>query len=287
MPPIVGLFVSIAIFTVMFALGLGLKTSSFALPRHQLGVLARILIGTCLLVPLAGLLLLELPLTADLSRSARFAIALMVICPSAPLALRRVSSPGSSSALAARIQVLAAVVAIVSVPLMAELFRWVNPVDGWDITAADVALQVTRVQLVPLAAGLLLRSWKPGWAERWSPAINRLASALLLLVIVLLLVITSSSLIPFLTGNLAALVAMASMVVISLAIGYGLAEKDPIRRQTVALVTCTRNLGLAAQLAVVYGSAIKGLIPAVLTYTLISVMISTLFLKLHSERTAT
>jgi len=193
MPPIVGLFVSIAIFTVMFALGLGLKTSSFALPRHQLGVLARILIGTCLLVPLAGLLLLELPLTADLSRSARFAIALMVICPSAPLALRRVSSPGSSSALAARIQVLAAVVAIVSVPLMAELFRWVNPVDGWDITAADVALQVTRVQLVPLAAGLLLRSWKPGWAERWSPAINRLASALLLLVIVLLLVITSSN----------------------------------------------------------------------------------------------
>jgi len=53
----------------------------------------------------------------------------------------------------------------------------------------------------------------------------------------------------------------------------------------VALVTCTRNLGLAAQLAVVYGSAIKGLIPAVLTYTLVSILLSTLFLKLLPART--
>jgi len=158
-------------------------------------------------------------------------------------------------------------------------------VDGWDITPAEVALQVTRVQLVPLAAGLLLNTWKPGWAERWSPAIDRLATALLLLMIVLMLVITSSSLIPFLTSNLAALVAMVVMVVISLATGYLLADRDPIRQRTVALVTCTRNLGLAAQLAVVYGSAIKGLIPAVLTYTLISVLLSTLFLKLQTART--
>ncbi|APD47844.1 bile acid:sodium symporter [Synechococcus sp. CS-602] len=285
MPPIVALLVSVAIFTVMFALGLGLKPSSFAVLRQHPGVMARILVGTCLLVPLAGLLLLELPLTADLSSPARFAIALMVICPSAPLALRRVSSPGSSPELAACIQVSAAILAIVSVPLMVELFTRVNPVDGWDITPAEVALQVTRVQLFPLAAGLLLKAWKPAWGERWSGVINQVATALLLLVVVLLLVITSSSLFPFLAGNLAALVAMALMVAISLAIGYGLAERDADKQRTVALVTCTRNLGLAAQLAVVYGSAIKGLIPAVLTYTLVSILLSTLFLKLLPART--
>ncbi len=284
MPPVVTLLVSVTIFMVMFSLGLDLNLSSLSLSRHRTGVLVRILIGTCLLVPLAGLVLLELPLVAGLSSPVKYAITLMVVCPSAPLALRRVSSPGGRAGLAALIQVSAAIVAIISVPLMAVLFLWVKPVQGWDITPAQVALQVTRVQLIPLAAGLLVKAVRPGWAQRWIGAISRLATALLLLMILVLLGITSSNLIPFLTQNLLALPVMLVMVAISLAIGYVLAGQDPIERNTVALVTSTRNLGLAAQLAVVYGSAIKGLIPALLTYTLMSILLSTAFLKLQAGR---
>ncbi|CAK6701506.1 sodium dependent transporter [Synechococcus sp. CBW1107] len=284
MPPIIGLLVSLTIFTVMFALGLGLRGSTFALSRHQPAVLGRILIGTCLLVPLAGLLLLELPLAAKLSVPVRFAIALMVICPSAPLALRRTSSPERASGLAARIQVSAALVAILSIPLLAGLFTLVRPVSGWDIRPLDIALQVTRVQLIPLAAGLLVKTWRPGWAERWTSTINKVATALLMVMVVVLLAITAGQLIPFLSQNLFGLLVMTAMVAISLGIGYGLAGPDPKERPTVALVTSTRNLGLAAQLAVVYGASIKGLIPAVLSYTLISTIVSIIVLKLLAAR---
>ncbi|MEA5474466.1 hypothetical protein VB716_09555 [Synechococcus sp. CCY9201] len=269
----------------MFALGLGLHGSSFALTRHHPGVLSRILIGTCLLVPLTGLLLLELPVAEDLSTAAKFAIALMVICPSAPLALRRASAQSRSAELAARIQVSAAIVAIISIPLLAQLFTAIKPVTGWNISPVEVALQVTRVQLIPLAAGLLVKTWRPAWAERWSSTINKVATALLVLMIVVLLVITSGDLIPFLTKNSLGLAFMIAMVVISFGIGYGLAGPGPNERPVVALVTSTRNLGLAAQLAVVYGSTIQGLIPAVLSYTLISLVFSTILLNLLARRT--
>jgi len=67
------------------------------------------------------------------------------------------------------------------------------------------------------------------------------------------------------------------MVAISLASATAWAERDADKQRTVALVTCTGILGLAAPLAVVYGMPLhQGLIPAVLPrticYTLVSIL---------------
>ncbi len=72
---------------------------------------------------------------------------------------------------------------------------------------------------------------------------------------------------------------MAVLSVLSLAIGYGLAGSDPLERRTVALVSGMRNTGLAAQLALTYGKGLPGLIPGLLSYVLITVIVSTLFLS--------
>lgn len=88
------------------------------------------MLASCLVVPLLGLGVILLPFAEGFSRPAKFAIALMVACPSAPLTLFRVSRSGGIPALALRLQLGAAILSIVSVPLMATLFFRLNQING-------------------------------------------------------------------------------------------------------------------------------------------------------------
>jgi predicted Na+-dependent transporter len=92
-------------------------------------------------------------------------------------------------------------------------------------------------------------------------------------------VLSGKLLLPFLQQNLVGLAAMAVLSVLSLAIGYGLAGADPLERRTVALVLGMRNTGLAAQLALTYGKGLPDLVPGILSYVLITVIVTTLFLR--------
>lgn len=215
MPQFAALLVTATIVTLMFSLGLGLKDYPFVLLRDRPGFFWRVLFGTCVLVPLAGLALVLLPFQAVLTRPAWVAMALMLVCPSAPLILFRVRGSGGTAELAARLQIAAALLAIVSIPLLAIVFKvslglfgweidgW--EIDGWEIHPAKVAVQVLQVQVLPVIAGVLLGQWQPGLAERCSRALASLASLLLLVMLVALLVLSGRQLFPFLQQNLVAL----------------------------------------------------------------------------------
>ncbi|MEA5443983.1 sodium dependent transporter [Cyanobium gracile] len=291
MPQAAGVLVTATIVTLMFSLGLGLKQYPFLLLRDRPGFLWRVLLGTCVLVPLAGLALVLLPMQGVLSRPAWVAMALMLACPSAPLILFRVRSSGGTAELAARLQIAAALLAIVTIPLMEILSRAGAGLVGWDaaewgIRPSEVAGQVLKVQVLPVIAGVLLGQWQPQLAQRCSRALGTLATLLLLGMMVALLLLSGRELVPFLQQNLVALAGMAVLSALSLAIGYGLAGRDPLERRTVALVTGMRNTGLAAQLALIYGQGIPGLIPGILAYVLITVIVCTLFLKWQQRQLA-
>lgn len=98
-------------------------------------------------------------------------------------------------------------------------------------------------------------------------------------VLLALLLLSGRQLLPFLQQNLVGLAGMAVLSVLSLVIGYGLAGSDPLEPRTVALVTGMRNTGLAAQLALTYGKGLPGLAPGLLSYVLMTVIVTTLFLK--------
>lgn len=281
---VAGVLVSATIVTLMFSLGLGLKPYPFLLLRDRPAFLARVLLGTCVLVPLAGLALVLMPLHGLLSRPAWVAMALMLACPSAPLILFRVRSSGGTAELAARLQIGAALLAIVTVPLMEVIFRSGAALRGWElvswgISPGQVAGQVLKVQVLPVLTGVLLGQWQPELARRCSLALGRLATGLLILMMLALLLLSGPQLLPFLQQNLVGLTGMAVLSVLSLAIGYGLAGTDPQERRTVALVTGMRNTGLAAQLALTYGRELPGLVPGILSYVLITVIVTTLYLK--------
>ncbi|MBW4530328.1 MAG: bile acid:sodium symporter [Aphanothece saxicola GSE-SYN-MK-01-06B] len=291
MPQAAAVLVTATIVTLMFSLGLGLKQYPFLLLRDRPAFLWRVMLGTCLLVPLAGLVLVLLPLHGLLSRPAWVAMGLMLACPSAPLILFRVRSSGGTAELAARLQIAAALLAIVTIPLLEIVFQAGAGLRGWQmvdwgITPAQVAGQVLKVQVLPVIAGVLVGQWQPQLAQRCSQALGKLATLLLLMMMGALLLLSSKQLLPFLQQNLVGLAAMAALSVLSLAIGYGLAGADPLERRTVALVTGMRNTGLAAQLALTYGKALPGLIAGILSYVLITVIITTLYLRWQQRELA-
>ncbi len=286
-----GVLVTATIVTLMFSLGLGLKQYPFLLLRDRPAFLGRVLLGTCVLVPLAGLALVLMPLHGLLSRPAWVAMALMLACPSAPLILFRVRSSGGTAELAARLQIGAALLAIATVPLMEVIFRAAAGLRGWEaaswgITPGQVAGQVLKVQVLPVVAGVLLGQWRPELARRCSRALGGLATVLLIVMMGALLLLSGRQLLPFLQQNLVGLAGMAVLSVLSLAIGYGLAGSDPLERRTVALVSGMRNTGLAAQLALIYGKGLPGLIPGLLAYVLITVIVTSLFLRWQQRQLA-
>ncbi|MCP9800195.1 bile acid:sodium symporter family protein [Synechococcus sp. RedBA-s] len=278
------LIVSAALFTIMFALGVGLTGEAIVLLRRRPALVIRVLIGSCVLVPLVGLVLLKLPLSLALTKPAQIGIALMAASPSAPLTLRKAGKVGGDRELAAVLQACVAVAAIVSIPLIADLYQSALGVSGWDITPRAVALQVSQTQVLPLLAGLMLRRWRPRWAQRLSGPLDKLANGLLLLLIVLVLIKSLPLLLPFAASNLAALGFMAVMVLAALAIGYWIAGPDPRERTTIALVTSMRNPGLALLFATTFDNGLPGLKLAVLSYLLVTVLLSIPFLRWQRQK---
>jgi predicted Na+-dependent transporter len=281
-----GLLVSLTLFTIMLALGVSLRMEALQQWRHQPGLLLRVLLGSCLLVPLVALLLLQTPWSASLHQPARFAIALMALSPSAPLTLRKAGKAGGDHQLAALLQVGAALAAILTIPLLGAAFKGAFHIEGWEIRPLDVALQVGRAQVLPLVLGLLIRQRLPQLAERLEAPLDKLANLLLLLLVVVVLVKAGPLLLAFIPQNLPALLLMALMVLISLAIGYAMAGTNGRERTTTALVTSMRNPGLALLFASTHGQAMTGVKLGILAYLLLTVLVSAPFLRWRRNQPA-
>ena len=273
------LLVTATLFAIMFALGVGLPLDGLGRWQQHRGLLLRGLIGTCLLVPVAAALLLLLPPTMSLSQPARFSIALMAVCPSAPLLMRKAGKQGGDRILAALLQVAAALAAIITIPLLASGFTRIFGVEGWQVQSQHVAAQVALVQLLPLLLGLLVRRFAPSWASRLEKPLDRLANGLLLLLVLVVLWKTAPLLVTYVGVNLIALPVMAALVLISLALGYGLANRDPCLGVTLALATSMRNPGLALLLAGIYAPEMPAVKLGILVYLLITVLLSIPFLR--------
>jgi len=268
------LLVTPTLFSVMLALGLSLQPESMHHWRSRPTLPLRVLLGSALLVPLLGLGLLQLPWSWELSRPARHAIALMAVCPSAPLALRKAGVSGGDRQLAALLQVSAALAAILTIPLLALLFRQAFRLDGWLIQPLDVATQVGLAQVLPLLLGVLLRRRLPQLAERIERPLERVANLLLLALVLVVLIKAGPALLVTIPSEPGALLAMAVLSGLALALGHWLGGDDPRERLTTALVTAMRNPGLALLFATAHGQALPGLKLWILTYVLMTLIVS-------------
>lgn len=289
----VEMFVAFTLFSTMLALGLSLRTEALRHWTIRSSLALRVALGSCLLIPLLGVALLYGPWSAQISMPMRITIALMALCPSAPLAVRKVRRQGGDHALAAVVQVQAAMMAMVTIPLLSPFFPhafdrggWLNDQIAVSLSAGwDVALQVGRVQVLPLLVGLGLRHLRPRLAERMEAPLNKIANLLLLILFAVILFTASGFLLRFIAGNLAGLLLMALQVSACLLIGRWLAAGDQrAHGNTTSLVTAMRNPGLALLFASHFGDEVYGLKLAILLYALMTALISIPVLRFNPSR---
>ena len=159
----IGLFATVTVFAVMFALGLMLGREQIAAALQRRVVLLAVVFAV--VVPVPALAVLALKLFA-LKGPVAVGIVLMAISPGAPVALRRALDAGGDRAFAPALHLAIVLLAVVTVPASVAILDWIFAAD-FTVTPFHIGRQVFFAQLLPLALGASLRALRPAIAANW------------------------------------------------------------------------------------------------------------------------
>jgi bile acid:Na+ symporter, BASS family len=240
----IGLFATVTVFAVMFALGLMLGREQITAAIQRRVVLLSVVFAVVVVVPALAVLGLN---ALGLKGPVAVGIVLMVISPGAPVALRRALDAGGNREFAPSLHLVIVLLAVLTVPATVAILDWIFAVD-FNVTPLHIARQVFFAQLVPLALGALLHAVRPALAARWESPLARIGNWLLLAMGVMVLadlpsIVAAVGWTPMIAG--------AAVTPCALAIGWAFAWHDREVRPAAAIAAAMRNPGLALVIATV------------------------------------
>jgi bile acid:Na+ symporter, BASS family len=231
-----------AIFTVMLSLGLLLGREQLAAALRRRNVLAAIVLGVIVPLPILAVLLVKF---LSLEGPVRLGIILMSVSPGAPLALRRAIDAGGHARFAPALHLAIVLLAVVTVPASIAILNVVFGV-AFKVSPVDVARQVFFSQLLPIGLGALTFAFRPGLAARIEPPLEKLSNVLFIGLALACVYFLGGLLIeigwlPILAG--------AGLTGCALAVGAACAGRDVDARPPAAVAAAMRNPGLALLIA--------------------------------------
>jgi BASS family bile acid:Na+ symporter len=217
--PILLYFVSLTIFTLMFALGVNHSFEQLTSLWRRPGLLLRSLLAVVFLVPMVVVLLLWV---FDLPPAVATGLAVLAAAPGAPLTYKRSQMAGGDPTYSASLQLTLALLAVVITPVILAMFSVLFELETEQVTLFKVALQVAEVTFLPVIIGLLIQRFAPKLAKAIVKPVQVIANVLFILLLVLIVVILVIA--PDLRAmlNLGGLpvAAILLMVAVSLTIGH-------------------------------------------------------------------
>ncbi len=230
------------VFTVMLTLGCGMVVGEFRwLWRHP-GLVARGLFAVLIAVPALAIVVTR---AFDLPRAADIGIVLMAISPGAPVALRRSLDAGGHRSFAPGLQILVALLAVVSMPLSIVALDEVYAGQA-SIAPGDLAKQVFIAQLLPLGLGMSMRRWLPVHTAWLEPKLALLASILIVVLAILAIIDVWQVVVG---AGLRIVLAIVAVTILALIAGHLMGGPDEATRTAVAISSAARNPGLALLVA--------------------------------------
>jgi BASS family bile acid:Na+ symporter len=222
----------IALWAVMFAMGVGLTPSDFL--RAVSGRRAFVL-GTAsmlILVPAAGTLLAVLfaPTPALM-----VGLVLLATTPSGILSNLLTDIAGGDVALSVSISLTLSLIYVFTLPLIAgfamqQAFGAAAPVQ---IPLLDSLSHILAVTLIPIACGMLFHRLAPRWAERLAPGVKTVATVVLVIVFAMITV-QQFGVLRAAFGRLMAIVVAMNLSAIALALVVSRLGRLT-RRETIAV----------------------------------------------------
>lgn len=252
--------------SLMLHTGLQVSLAHLMTCLRNYGLLGKALLANFVLVPIYGVVLARL---FHLSDPIATGVLLMAISPGVPfVVLSGGRRKGGSLGFAVELAFLLPALSIVTVPITASLV-----LPGAHISASSIVASLFIFQLVPLLIGILINERAPEAAAR----LRRLVGIVALIVVVTLLVLLAPRIAAAITtvyGSFGML-AMASLVILSLLTGWVLGGSERAYRRTLSVGTALRNIGLSAVIAT---TSFRGgeVAAAVLTYLVIQLVLVTL-----------
>jgi BASS family bile acid:Na+ symporter len=270
------------VFTVMFDLGLGIVPREFRWVWRHPGLIAKGLFCVLIAVPSIALLVTR---AFDFPRPVEIGIVLMAISPGAPVALRRSLDAGGHHSFAPALQILVAILAVVSMPLSIAALNEFYAGNA-SIAPGQLARQVFIAQLLPLGLGMLARRAFPTPAAWLEPRLAKLSNLLLIALTVLVLVDVWGTVVD--AGPGIALV-IVTITALALTVGHWLGGPEPATRSAVAISSAARNPGLALLVAALNGAppAISATILAYLVVSAFTVLAYVLWRRRAASRPST
>jgi len=264
--------------SLTFQAGLQVNRAHLMAVLRDYGFLGRALLANLVIVPLIGVVAVHL---FQLGDDVATGVLLMAIAPGVPfLGLAGGRAKGGSIGVAVSLLVMLQALAIITVPLTAQLVLPAH--DALFVPFGRLIVTLVLVQLLPLAVGMFVCERRPEAALGLGRPVMVVAG----LCIVALLVIlgpTIASAVASLYGS-NGIMAMLLIILVSVATGWALGGPTKSQRVTLSMGTALRNIGIASLIATTMFPS-PDVAAAVMTYLLLQVLVSTL-VGTYFKRTA-
>jgi len=275
------LFVKYTVMTsvvlLMLGVGLGTPFKQVVEVARKFGLVARGVVANFLVVPvLIYLALLWIPLAPEV----KIGILLMAAAPVAPMAPPFVGMAKGDVPYSVGLMVIVAVLSIVLTPLILSLTMPAGE-GALVLDPMQIVKTLVTMQLIPIAAGMALRSARPAWSDRLLGFVSRLGQVGLLVGVGLLL---ASQARQIASVELLAWVVLILLVILSLWVGgWMMMGQSGELRRSLAVSTAIRNIPLAF---VVANANFPGTVvaPVALIFSTFTMVLSVAYGKLMLSR---
>jgi BASS family bile acid:Na+ symporter len=173
---LLGSYAHFTLFVLMLSIGLSVGFTRIATLWRKPGLLVRCLVASFVLTPIAAMVINQV---LPLGFPVKAGLAMMAICPGAPMIYRKLLKGRALPDLAGSFQATTALLAVVAVPLWLNIFAALYPNDA-SFDPAAIFRQVAMAQLLPIAIGLAIHGWFPELADDLDEPVFKLGTFLLL-----------------------------------------------------------------------------------------------------------
>ena len=238
-------FVPVGLMLIMFSMGLTLTLGHFALVLRSGWPVAAGLGGQLLLMPL---LALGIGLLFQLSPPLALGLFIIAICPAGTTSNALTFVGRGNVALAVVLTALSSLVTVFSIPLLLSwALPWLLGATGQvpSLSIPGTILQLATITLLPVTAGMIVRRFLPGVADRLVPWLRPVAFVILVGVIAFAVAISAEMVLDnlFAVGP-----AIYVLNVAAMAVGFGLGKAIGANRRdsmTLAIEVGVHNVTLA------------------------------------------
>lgn len=277
---VIGSYAQITIFLLMFSVGLQEGFSNLSILWRRPALLIRCLIAALIVVPVAGIVILKLLPMMD--PSARAALALMAVCPGAPLTYKKLAGMKANTAIAGSFQTTISLFAALFVPLWFIIFSTIFPRDA-TVNVTQVFTQVATVQFIPIVLGLAIRQWLPTLADDMLEPVRKICSLIFVGLVIVILVVALPKVMQVGVLNVAATVLFITIAILA---GHYLGGPEPETRLAIGLANSTRNAGLALALATLNFGKDPGILAGIAAIALLAFIADAIYANLYRKQLA-